>query len=55
MIKFAEDNPLYFTYMEKSRMHLVNDFEDEEPIQTESFPAKFSNLNVTCIYLDDIM
>lgn len=41
--------------MEKSRLYTYKDKEAEEPMLTESYFCKFSNLAIRCILLDEVM
>jgi len=41
--------------MEKSRLYTYKDKEAEEPMLTESYFCRFTNLSIRCILLDEIM
>ncbi len=41
--------------MEKSRMHIINGVQAEEPITTDGFFCSFQEFRVKCVYLDNMM
>lgn len=53
--KWSLDDPLGFVYMEKSRMNIVKDTTQEDPIITDCYPCSFQNMTVKSIMLDEIM
>jgi len=54
-IKWSDDNPLQFACMEKSRMYTIKGIEPEEPLQTDGYLCEFSDLQIRCVLLDEIM
>jgi len=52
---FSEDNPEAFACMEKSRIHVVNDVEAQEPVSTDGYICSFVDLSVKIVYLDELM
>lgn len=36
-VKFSDDHPDFFCFMEKSRLYIVNGLEADEPVSTESY------------------
>ena len=54
-LKWSEDNPIQFACMEKSRMYTIKGVEPEEPLQTEGYLCEFSDLQIRCVLLDEIM
>ena len=54
-MKWSEDSPIQFACMEKSRMYTIKGVEPEEPLQTERFLCQFSDLQIRCVLLDEVM
>lgn len=52
---WAEDNPHLFAVMEKTRMFVFENLEQQEPTLSSGYLASFSNLEIKAIMLDDIM
>ncbi|KAL4456550.1 hypothetical protein ABPG74_000657 [Tetrahymena malaccensis] len=54
-VKYSEDIPESFVFMERSRMYIVNDQTAEDPIITEGYICQYKDFQVKIVYLDDIM
>lgn len=54
-IRWAEDDPLLFAAMEKTRMLIVRGVTAEEPIASSGYICSFSNLEVRAVMLDELM
>ena len=55
-MRFADDHPDLFCFMEKSRLHTVNGLvPDDPPSTTEGYICTFKELAVTAVSLDDLM
>ena len=54
-VKWSTDNPSHLVFMEKGRMTTMKGKEIEEPVLTDGYICNFSDLQVKCILLDEIM
>ena len=54
-IIWASDAPDMCAIMEKTRMYVLRNLDAEEPILSSGYLARFSDLSITSIMLDDVM
>lgn len=54
-LKWSDDNPIQFACMEKSRLYTIKGIEPEEPVQNEGYICHFTDLQIRCCLLDEIM
>lgn len=52
---WSNDNPKLCAVMEKNRLHVLNDYQQEEPILTSGYLCDFTNLSVKAVMLDEIL
>lgn len=54
-LRWADDDPLSFAYMEKTRMYIVHDTTAEDPVMCAGYLASYKELKVRVVLLDEIM
>jgi len=54
-VKWADDNPLRFALMEKTRMYIFNDVTAEEPVLSSAYLCSFSDLEIRAVMLDQLL
>ncbi|XP_013413466.1 WD repeat-containing protein 35-like [Lingula anatina] len=54
-MKWAEDNSELIAMMEKTRMYIFRNLDPEEPVLSSGYIAKFNDLEITSVLLDEIM
>jgi len=54
-VMWSADNPKLCAIMEKNRLFVLNDYQQEEPILTSGYLCDFSNLRVKAVMLDEIL
>lgn len=54
-VMWSSDNPKLCAIMEKNRLFVLNDYQQEEPILTSGYLCDFSNLRVKAVMLDEIL
>ena len=54
-VMWSSDNPKLCAIMEKNRLFVLNDYQQEEPILTSGYLCDFSNLRVKTVMLDEIL
>lgn len=54
-MKWADDNPELFAMMEKTRMYIFRGLDPEEPVTSSAYLCNFHDLEITAVFLDDIM
>ena len=52
---WSADNPKLCAIMEKNRLFVLNDYQQEEPLLTSGYLCDFSNLQVKALMLDEIL
>lgn len=52
---WSADNPKLCALMEKNRLFILNDYQQEEPILTSGYLCDFSDLQVKAVMLDEIL
>jgi WD repeat-containing protein 35 len=52
---WSSDNPKLCAVMEKNRLFVLNDYQQEDPILTSGYLCDFSNLQVKAVMLDEIL
>lgn len=52
---WSNDESNLCAIMEKNRLHVMRDFEPEEPVLTPGYLCDFSDLEVKAVLLDDIL
>ncbi|KAH0786768.1 WD repeat-containing protein 35 [Histomonas meleagridis] len=54
-MEFSSDSPNQFAALERQKLYIYNDLQEEEPIPSISHIASFSNLEILCVDLIRIM
>ena len=54
-VMWSADNPKLCAIMEKNRLFVLNDYQQEEPLLTSGYLCDFSNLQVNALMLDEIL
>lgn len=54
-VRWAEDNPLLFALMEKTRMYIFNGLAPEEPVLSSAYICSFSDLEIRAVMLDQLL
>ncbi|PAA80196.1 hypothetical protein BOX15_Mlig011636g3, partial [Macrostomum lignano] len=54
-MRFAEDNPDLFAFMEKTRMYVMKGLEVEEPVSSSAYLCQFKDLEIKGVLLDEIL
>mmetsp|Transcript_8336 Transcript_8336/g.17822 ORF Transcript_8336/g.17822 Transcript_8336/m.17822 type:complete len:1276 (-) Transcript_8336:992-4819(-) len=54
-MRWADDNPELFAMMEKTRMYIFRGLDPEEPVTSSAYLCSFHDLEITAVFLDDIM
>lgn len=54
-MKWADDNPELFAMMEKTRMYIFRGLDPEEPVTSSAYLCSFHDLEITAVFIDDIM
>jgi WD repeat-containing protein 35 len=54
-VMWSADNPKLCAIMEKNRLFVLNDYQQEEPLLTSGYLCDFSNLQVKALMLDEIL
>lgn len=54
-VKFSEDVPETFVFMERSRLYIVNDEVAEDPIMTDFYICQYKDFSVKLFNLDELM
>ena len=54
-VMWSADNPKLCAIMEKNRLFVLNDYQQEEPLLTSGYLCYFSNLQVKALMLDEIL
>ena len=52
---WSADNPNLCAIMEKNRLFVLNDYQQDDPILTSGYLCDFSNLQVKAVMLDEIL
>jgi WD repeat-containing protein 35 len=52
---WSADNPKLCALMEKNRLFILNDYQQEDPILTSGYLCDFSNLQVKAVMLDELL
>lgn len=52
---WADDNPALLAIMEKTRMYVIRGLDPEEPISCSGYICSFRDLEIRCVFLDDLM